>query len=452
MDKLVRPVPIESNFSKQLADHLNAEIVGRTVTNIQEAATWLTYTYMYVRMLRNPLAYGISADEKADDPMLRKRCLELVTQAAKLLDSNKMIRFDPRSGNLGVVDTGRVAAHFYIQAESVATFNDMFARTLVPTDKDLCRVLCAATEFQSMKLRQEELEELQTLAATACPLGLHGAGADDGGRVLITDAADKTFVLLQAYISRERIKSFTLISDMNYVNSNAARIARALFEMSLKKQEATASIKLLRIAKSVEKQIWWFQTPLRHFEDELGKQVFVALEGLGSNRYDSFASVISLLDMDAKEVGQMCKWSKGGGKIQHFIRLLPNLDVSCEVHPVTRSVLRFEVTITAAFKWMKRWHGGAQAFWLFVEDSDADRIYHHEYVTFSFRTYTEPLVLDMLIPAFETLPDQYTLRILSDSFVGVEFIFPVPLRGKRSHSDVQETKHTFADSTLHLAN
>ena len=44
MDKLVRPVPIESNFIKQLADHLNAEITGRTVTNIQEAATWLTYT------------------------------------------------------------------------------------------------------------------------------------------------------------------------------------------------------------------------------------------------------------------------------------------------------------------------------------------------------------------------------------------------------------------------
>ena len=43
LDKLVRAVPIESNFIKQLADHLNAEIVGGTVTNLNEAATWLSY-------------------------------------------------------------------------------------------------------------------------------------------------------------------------------------------------------------------------------------------------------------------------------------------------------------------------------------------------------------------------------------------------------------------------
>jgi activating signal cointegrator complex subunit 3 len=58
MDKLVRAVPIESNFTKQLADHLNAEVVGGTVTNVREGAAWLTYTYMYIRMLKNPIAYG----------------------------------------------------------------------------------------------------------------------------------------------------------------------------------------------------------------------------------------------------------------------------------------------------------------------------------------------------------------------------------------------------------
>lgn len=43
LDKLVRAVPIESSFIQQLPDHLNAEIVGGTVTTIAEGATWLTY-------------------------------------------------------------------------------------------------------------------------------------------------------------------------------------------------------------------------------------------------------------------------------------------------------------------------------------------------------------------------------------------------------------------------
>lgn len=51
-------MPIESNFIGALPDHLNAEIVSGTVTNIREAVAWLSYTYLYIRMLRNPMVYG----------------------------------------------------------------------------------------------------------------------------------------------------------------------------------------------------------------------------------------------------------------------------------------------------------------------------------------------------------------------------------------------------------
>ena len=37
-----------------LVDNLNAEIVLGTVQNAREAVNWLGYTYLYVRMLRNP--------------------------------------------------------------------------------------------------------------------------------------------------------------------------------------------------------------------------------------------------------------------------------------------------------------------------------------------------------------------------------------------------------------
>lgn len=223
MDKLVRPIPIESSFIKQLADHLNAEIVGGTVSNLREAARWLTYTYLYVRMMRNPLAYGISADQKADDPTLSMRCLELVKQAAKQLDESKMIRANLESGNLSAVSNGRVAAHFYIQEASIATFNERLEGSRASTDADLTRTICSATEFQNLKLRQEELDELQKLAANECPFPLSGAGDDSEGRRLVTDSTDKAYVLLQSYISRARIRSFTLISDTNYIAQNSGK-------------------------------------------------------------------------------------------------------------------------------------------------------------------------------------------------------------------------------------
>jgi Sec63 Brl domain len=45
-----------------------------------------------------------------------------------------------------------------------------------------------------------------------------------------------TCVLVQVYISKGKVDSFSLIADMLYVGDNAPRIARALFEIALKNQ------------------------------------------------------------------------------------------------------------------------------------------------------------------------------------------------------------------------
>ncbi len=289
LDKLVKEVPIESTFIKQLADHLNAEIVGGTVTNIQEAAEWLQYTYLHVRMMRNPIGYGINASERESDPMLKGRSLELVKDAAKILDLYKMTRFDTASGNLAVTDLGRVASHFYIRAESVARFNEMLSRNHSPYEADLLDIICNAQEFENVQVRAEELEEMDKLKKESCPLRVKSP---------VEEFPGKCCVLMQGYISSARVKSFTLISDTNYVASNAGRVARALFEMCLKRGLAGAALKLLRIAKSVDKKLWWQQTPLRQFEGELQSNVYRALESrISGTEYNSFQSALSLLDM-----------------------------------------------------------------------------------------------------------------------------------------------------------
>lgn len=48
-----------SRFIHGLLDSLNAEISLGTVTNVSEGAEWLGYTYLFVRMRKNPLVYGM---------------------------------------------------------------------------------------------------------------------------------------------------------------------------------------------------------------------------------------------------------------------------------------------------------------------------------------------------------------------------------------------------------
>ena len=56
------------------------------MTNIQEALAWLSYTYLFVRMLKNPLAYGIPWEEVAMEPRLEARRRALVQDAARKLE------------------------------------------------------------------------------------------------------------------------------------------------------------------------------------------------------------------------------------------------------------------------------------------------------------------------------------------------------------------------------
>ena len=81
---LTHSTPIESQFIKNLPDNLNAEVVLGTVASIREASNWLSYSYLYVRMTRNPLPYGLTLEELAMDPLLEEHRETLLTRAARV--------------------------------------------------------------------------------------------------------------------------------------------------------------------------------------------------------------------------------------------------------------------------------------------------------------------------------------------------------------------------------
>lgn len=120
---LTRQTPIESQFAQSLADNLNAEVCLGSVSNVPEAVRWLSYTYMFVRMKCNPLAYGLTYRNLEDDPALEQHREDLVRIAARLLDKTRMMRFDEASGILNPTDLGRTASHFYIKYGTIEMFN-----------------------------------------------------------------------------------------------------------------------------------------------------------------------------------------------------------------------------------------------------------------------------------------------------------------------------------------
>lgn len=142
---------IESQLEKRLVDNLNAEISLGTVTTIEEAVQWLGYTYLFIRMRREPHIYGIDRKTLVDDPYLGQRRRELVTVAAKKLHDLQMIIYDSRTGNLMSKDLGRIASNFYVEHTSIEMINQLMTPSM--EIKQVLHMLSECSEFTNIKAR-----------------------------------------------------------------------------------------------------------------------------------------------------------------------------------------------------------------------------------------------------------------------------------------------------------
>ena len=134
----------------------------------------------------------------------------------------------------------------WLQNESILMFNREMTQSM--PDPAILRLICLAREFDNIRVREEELPELDILKQRChmeCKAPVENAEGkinvlmqvrpSDYGRCLPVAVSDAPFsplcAVLQAFISRLPISSFTLSSDTSYITQSAGRVSRALFEV-----------------------------------------------------------------------------------------------------------------------------------------------------------------------------------------------------------------------------
>ena len=405
---LNQQLPIESQFVSRLVDNLNAEIVLGTIQNVSDAVTWLGYTYLYICMLRSPALYGVDEKDVEEDPEMIGRRKNLVHSAATLLDRAHLINYDRKSGSFQVTDLGRVASHYYITHDTIMTYNDHLKQYM--TDIEIFRLFSLSSEFTNVIVRQEEKQELEKMIERV-PIPVKES---------MEDPTAKVNVLLQVYISRLKLDGFALISDMVYVTQSASRLMRALFEIVIKRGWARLADRTLSLCKMIDRRMWSSQSALRQF----GGQYDPIFRKLERKEF----TLDRLYDLNSQNIGELIQAPQMGKQIYNLIHQFPRIDVSALVQPITRSMLRVELTLTPDFNWNDKYHGFAESFWIIVEDVDGEIILHHEYFVLKKKYCEVPHYVNFTVPLFEPLAPQYFIKVVSDKWLGSETVVPISFR------------------------
>eukprot|EP00579_Thalassiosira_antarctica_P032956 CAMPEP_0201991530 /NCGR_PEP_ID=MMETSP0905-20130828/340_1 /ASSEMBLY_ACC=CAM_ASM_000554 /TAXON_ID=420261 /ORGANISM="Thalassiosira antarctica, Strain CCMP982" /LENGTH=2336 /DNA_ID=CAMNT_0048545961 /DNA_START=59 /DNA_END=7069 /DNA_ORIENTATION=- len=399
-------LPVESQMIKSLPDHLNAEVVLGTIQTIAEAVDWLSYTFLYVRMLKNPNLYGISDKAAKEDPTLKHRRTDLAHTAACMLERSHLIRYDRRSGALQTTPLGRIASQYYISHTSMA----LYSRHLRPNmaDIDLLRLFSMSGEFTHITVREEEKLELSKLAMRV-PIPVKESPSEPSAKINI---------LLQAYISRLKLDGFALVSDMAFIQQSAARIMRAIFEISLRRGWSGLAKLTLAFANMVAYRVWRSQSPLRQFKN-VPEIVARKLERKSDIEWARYA------DLTPSDLGELVGVPKMGRTLHKLVHQFPKLELSAHIQPITRSILRVELGLVPDFEYDVKVHGYVQLFHIIVEDVDGENILHHEMFLLKSTGAEDEHTVVFTVNIMDPLPPSYFIRVISDRWLHSEAVLPV---------------------------
>ena len=406
---LNQQLPIESQYIAKLADNLNAEVVLGTVQNAPRPSRGSGTRTSTCACCATRALYGASeARPRRHDPLLEQRRIDLVHSAATLLDKCSLVRYERKSGQLQPTDLGRVAAYYYVPHQTVSVYNEHLKPTV--SDIDLLRLFALSSDFANISVREEEKQELARLIERV-PIPI---------KENVDEPTAKTNILLQAYISQLKLEGYSLLSDMVYITQSAARLMRCIHEIVLKRGWAALADRVLNFCKMIDRRMWLAQTPLRQFngipEDIIKK---IEKKDFPWERF---------YDLQPQEIGELVRFPKMGKMIHRFVHQFPRLELSAHVQPITRTVLRVELTITPDFQFEPKVHGTAEPFHVLVEDVDQEHILHHELFLLKAKFAEDDHTLSFTVPIFDPLPPQYFIRVVSDRWLGAQTTLPVSFR------------------------
>jgi len=270
---IYEPFPVESSLHEQLTDHLNAEVVARTIKTRAEAIDYVTWTYFFRRLTANPAYYDQQA-ALLESPDFDKQRDMLANYIERLMNKclDELIRSgcielqDGAAGSEAVEPTklGRVASLYYLGHRTVAQFQRTLSREEGLGFVELMRVLCECPEYDELPVRHNE-DKLNAEFAEHCPLEVD----------LAVQAYDsphtKAFLLLQAHMWGLALPINDYKTDLKSVLDRSIPLIQAMVDIAAEEAQLRSTLNLIILLQCLHQATHPWRSSLAclpHFSDK----------------------------------------------------------------------------------------------------------------------------------------------------------------------------------------
>lgn len=250
--------PVESSLHKVLDNHLGAEVSAETITTKQDALDYLTWTFFFRRLHKNPSYYGleisaeehnsISAQQMANDYMI-----SMVDKSLGELAESKCLELYP-NGDVYSTPMGKIMSYYYLSHKTIRHLVTHATRDATFTD--VLSWMSSATEYDELPVRHNE--DLIN-AELSKNLPLSAASFDN---LPMWDPHVKAFLLLQAHMSRIDLPITDYVGDQTSVLDQAIRIIQASIDVLTELGYLASCMQMITLLQCIKSARWPSDYPL----------------------------------------------------------------------------------------------------------------------------------------------------------------------------------------------
>ncbi|KAM2014477.1 hypothetical protein ACFX16_045132 [Malus domestica] len=331
---------VESQLLSCLTEHLTAEIVQLTVSDIPRAIEWMKCSFLYVRMKKNPVHYSVRKVISKD--RIEKHMQEVCLQKVNELSQHQMIWTDKDGFLLKPLEPGRLMTKYYLKFD---TMKHIMKTPVNCSLEDALHVICRAEEISWIQLRRSEKKLLNDINADKDGrLRFHVLGDKGKRQKRIQTREEKTFVLANDCLTGDpSVHDLSLTQDMNSICSNGCRIARCMKEFFIYQKNYKGALNSMLLAKSLYQKLWDDSPYLLKQLPGIGMVTAKALHSMGVRSFDTLAEA----DPRRIEIVTGRKYPFGNHLKESLHSLPPKVEMKVEENECQRQgKLKLVVTLT----------------------------------------------------------------------------------------------------------